>query len=257
MEAQQIGNYISIAWLTIISVAAIVVFFHFYYNFRIQKIERENQIKSFKAVIEEAEKQKKRIAQNLHDQVITTLSVAGQNIQDYLLSSGNEKVELKNLKAATTMINRSISDIRAITLELIPKTFSDFGLVKALELYINQLNDLEHIDIVIENKIIPADNMPIPENDQLNLYRICLEILNNLQKHSEYSYLGITIEYKGKSLIFTFEHDGKGTTNDEIENYRKSTKGLGLDSLKTRTMLLNAKIDYQNDVIKLIVPTAI
>jgi signal transduction histidine kinase len=82
---------------------------------------------------------------------------------------------------------------------------------------------------------------------QLNIYRICLEILNNLYKHANYQYLKIIVERTGNNLQFEFTHNGMGITTKEIDKLAAGSQGLGLKSLMSRALLLNATINYEID----------
>lgn len=254
METGNLESHFTVAWLAIETIIALVIVIHLYYNLGIQRLERRNQKKSFKAVIDAEEIQKQRISSNLHDQVITNLSIAGQKIQLHILTYESHTQVPEGLRKAATLINQGISDIRDITMELIPKTFAQFGLIKAIQLYVSGLNDIDSSETALIDKTSFEGQIPLSEKVQLNIYRICQEILNNLVKHSDYTVLNITAQSKASKLIFTFEHDGKGITNREIEGFRASGKGLGLDSLKSRLSMIDGRIDYQNDLIILTIP---
>jgi signal transduction histidine kinase len=74
---------------------------------------------------------------------------------------------------------------------------------------------------------------------------MCLEILNNLRKHAKYNALFVEVSNTQDELIISLRHDGKGVTNEEIETFTRLSTGLGLKSLRSRAILLNAGIIYE------------
>jgi signal transduction histidine kinase len=98
--------------------------------------------------------------------------------------------------------------------------------------------------VEFENQIALEELEVFDKQDQLNIYRICLEILNNLFKHSKCTQLRMVTQKDKDRIVFEFVHNGKGVNNEEMEIYTENSKGLGLKSLKARSLLLGATIDY-------------
>lgn len=243
MEAEEIGLVLGLIVVVFLGLAAALVIFHINYRAAMLKMENEKQIIAFKAAVEAEEKQKEKIARNLHDEVITLFTASGHRIEAYLGTFTDQNNIPKSLVEAKELIDQGIDGVRSIALDLIPNTFLNFGLIKALELYISQLGNAES-DAELANHTNFGAGLPFSKNDQLTIYRICLELLTNLSKHASYTYLRVTIEQANKSLVVSFEHDGLGVSNQDIKKLGESSKGLGLKSLESRLMLLNASINY-------------
>lgn len=211
-------------------------------------IEKEKQVEVFKAASEAEESQKEKIAKNLHDGVIPGITACQRsilkNIKDY---EKTQKIDLQRVKQDMESLNEIIDNIRNVSHDLIPGTLLSFGLIKALAYYIDQIRDTGNSKADFENLTLFEEEIPFSKTDQLHIYRTCLEILNNLYKHAHYKYLKVTTECQNGIFEIEFMHDGKGITNLEIEELSESGKGLGLKSLKSRLMLLNASINYYID----------
>ncbi len=254
MEDQsKIDVFIEFAWIAMFSLATILIFFSFNYRVKLLRkekekeiIEKEKQIIAFKASIEAEENQKERIANNLHDDIIPLLTALGQNIKHQKKDYYTMKLSALDFDKNAQIVDQSIKRMRAIALDLIPTTFLNFGLIKALEEYAKQLNNSGRL-VEIDIKTNIHGELPFSKPEQINIYRMCLEILNNLQKHADYTCLRITVENDETSFRFKFVHDGKAINNEEIELLGLSSAGLGLKSLKSRALILNATIDYSNE----------
>lgn len=248
METEAFGLVLAIVVLVIFALVATILIFFAKYKTNILKIEKEKQLALFKAVVDAEEEQKKKIAKNLHDEIMTSTTLLAQYIDNKYIDDTR----------ATELIEQIMSGLQAISLDLIPKSLFNFGLVKAVEQYVRLLNREDAIDVEIEDNIKEQGTLQMNEQVQVNVYRICLEILNNLKKHVRYSFIRITFALAEDSLIIDFSHNGEGVTNEEIRNLTEISPGLGLKSLETRLLILNGQINYhkeiRNSTITLIIP---
>lgn len=255
----EIGLFLG--WVVMAGLVAVLIFFSQNYRTKILRSEKDKQLLAFKTAIEAVEREKEAIARNLHDEIITLLTSLSQNNKMHIRNLVKMNLKKEDFAVDAAIINDSISGMRAIALGLMPPTFLNFGLLKALEQYVRQLlNKDTLIDFKIQDDL--KTEFPFNKNEQITIYRICAEILNNLQKHAYFYSLNISVTNVGKNYIFQFAHDGKGVTNNQIEGHLVAGKGFGLNSLKSRAFVLNATIDYKISesekisVVTLIVPLA-
>jgi signal transduction histidine kinase len=248
MEDQKvIVIFIGMGCLMMLILALVIILFYQHYRSNLLKLEKEKHIMAFKAAVEAEEKQKERIANNLHDEVLPLLLVIRQSIDRHIRNYDRHKIEKESLKTNSELIDQSISEIKAITLDLIPKVLLSFGLIKGLEQYIRQMNSSGVHITELKNKTTFTSEVPFSKSDQVNIYRICLEILNNLQKHAGFTNLTVIIDSRASSLLIEFWHNGKRVSNEDIEMFSEFTMGLGLKSLQSRLLMLNATIHYSKE----------
>lgn len=206
---------------------------------KLKEIEHEKELQMIKATIEAEEKQKQKIVNNLHDEIKPLLVLLRHNI---------DKNAIKNdIKPELELIDKIVEGIRTSCLDLIPAFLSKFGLAKSLEDYLFKLDNSDNIVTEFENKINDNELNRFTKQDILNIYRICLETTSNLVKYADCSFLKIKLESSDDKLIINFFHNGTLVSNHEINTLTENSKGLGLKSLKTRTLILNATIDYSVD----------
>jgi two-component system NarL family sensor kinase len=245
--------------------AAVIVIFVVYYQRKallkdseIKLFEQEQQILFFRATIEGEEKQKEKIAHNLHDSINPMLSVLKLNLSKHRNEIIKNKFNIEDLKNDAEIIDNVIDGIRTTCYNLIPKFLLEYGLIKSLNQYIDNINTPNNINGKFNNNLNTTE-APLSQQDQLSVYRICLEIINNLIKHSLCSIFELTISQPKGNLVLEFIHNGKGIDNEEVKTLIESNKGLGLKSLKTRAFILNANLNFSNNnntaVITLTIPT--
>lgn len=258
MENQsQIDLFIFIGILILICVAMLAAIIFIIYGRKIVEKESKVQLEIFRSVTESEEKQKEKIARNLHDEIIPILGAIEQsmdmNVKDFLIG----QFDLERAKNDVEAIEKIKKEIRNISHDLVPGAILSLGLFGALEYYVNKLaTSLTQVDFI--NQTSREQNAFFTLTDATHIYRMCLEILNNLKKHSGFKYLRVTIEIENSFLNIDFMHDGEAISNATIAELTESSIGLGLKSIQARALILNANINYSADAhvasVNLIIP---
>lgn len=254
MESQDITNIkllITLGILITLFLAVIIILFVVYYQrkmllkeAKILSMEQEKQIILFKASVEAEEQQKEKIARNLHDEINPILTVLKFNLSKHKIEINKNKFNPDSINVDTELLDKAIDGIRTTCLDLVPTFLLQYGIIKSLEAHARDLNQASLNAISFQNNTDQLLVDKIPTQDQLTIYRMCLEILNNLSKHAAYSELNMSIQNQTNLLSIIFQHNGKGVTNQEMNVFTEQSKGLGLKSLKARALILNAKINY-------------
>lgn len=211
---------------------------------RIKIMDQEKQIDLFKAAVEAEEQQKEKIARNLHDEINPLLSALKFNLSKHRIRAKKNEFEPDSLLQDEETLDKAIEGIRTTCYDLIPSFFLQYGLVPSLEEYVRNVQQIDELSAVFSSDVIPEELETFEKQEQLNIYRICLEILNNLLKHSHCTIFELSIISKNNQLVVKCTHNGKGVTNQEMEMCTDNSKGFGLKSIKARALLLKAKIDY-------------
>ncbi|MDC6366964.1 MULTISPECIES: ATP-binding protein [Flavobacteriaceae] len=200
-------------------------------NQELLTLKREFQIKTLESLIEGEEKERLRVAKELHDGVNGDLAAI-----KYKLSS---LLELNNtvIKEAITMIDDSCKQVRAISHNLIPPSLENFDLLEATQIYCANLNDVT-TDITIYFQHL-GETVTMPKKAEVNAFRIIQELVNNAVRHAEASNINVQISARENTVQITVEDDGKGFDSDKIES-----DGIGLSNVQSRTDYLNATTDF-------------
>lgn len=202
-------------------------------NQEILTLKREHQIKSLESLIEGEEKERFRIAKELHDGVNGYLSAIKYKLSSLL--EMNNKV----INEAITMIDDSCEQVRAISHNLVPPSLENFNLVEAAENYCNNLDSVNKETITFQ---FIGETVQMSKKAEVNAFRIIQELVANAIKHAEANEINVQISNRDEVLHITVEDDGKGFDTSNIKD-----KGIGLSNIRSRVNYLNADIDMMSN----------
>ncbi|MBA3827479.1 MAG: sensor histidine kinase [Taibaiella sp.] len=185
-----------------------------------------------KAEIDTQEKERKRIASDMHDELGPVISSIKLHI-NHLECKSDEDKEL--MEISNRHIDNMVNKLREISYNLLPAILVRHGLVKAVEEYIDKLGETNGLKINFDNSI--GDTI-LTKEEEINLYRILQEIIHNTIKHSKATFLSIQFRRHQSTLYLVTADNGIGF--DFNENSTKNS-GLGLYNLQSRAEVLNAK----------------
>lgn len=214
---------------------------------KIRLIEKERQVELLTATARAEENQKVELANKLHDDLLPLVNNAQRNIPGLLAEIESNGASLGKLREELSMLPVLEESIRNVIHEIVPKLFTSFGLLKAIEAFIKQMNRDRSTVAEFHNGTTFAGELPLSFDKQLLIFKVCREVLHNLQNHAKYEYLNISLEEVNPNFTLLFSHDGKRITNEEIDELRQNSSGMGLKLIETRLLLLNGTLDYSWD----------
>ncbi len=86
-----------------------------------------------------------------------------------------------------------------------------------------------------------------PEQELL-VFRVIQELVNNILKHSNASFIHITQNYQDGKFFIRIHHDGRGITQNDFDKLNKSAMGLGLKNIQSRIRVLHGGITFEKDI---------
>lgn len=174
------------------------------------------------------EDERRRIAQDLHDDVGNSLAAVR-----------NMVVQKKQPQEVEKEITNVIDTIRTISHNLMPVDFSEFTLVEIIRHLVNKYKDHPEVALEFEHNGKVIKIKPLTE---LVIYRIVNELVTNIFKHAQASKAFIQLMYQKDSLVVTVEDNGIG-----IRNKSGSEEGIGLRSIRLRAAYIHASINVESD----------
>jgi signal transduction histidine kinase len=213
-------------------VIGIILLYFIVLFIRQQHINRGLRKKNMLNEIAVLEKDRARIAADLHDELGPMLSFVKMCISSFDLPDEYDREQRQNAKE---QIDNVIGKIREISYDLMPDTVIKNGLIRALREYISFLNHVNDIRFTFD----APDHMEIPEDKSVNIYRIIQELLYNAIKHANASEIEIEIIKKRSMLMLKVADNGTGF---DYKQKLAERKGIGLGSLANRTRLAEGKM---------------
>jgi PAS domain S-box-containing protein len=195
------------------------------------RVKTENLV--IRAIIESQEKERARLAKDLHDSIIQQM--AGIKFQVSTTAFGIKKASQKQvLLRANNAMGELIAEIRNICFNLMPRSLEEFGLVKAVEEFCGHSFFVGRLKFEIRQ---PADFPALPVALSVDLYRVIQEFVNNTVRHSNAKRVIIVFSANRNSLSLLLQDNGKGFIP------REARGGMGLKNVQSRIRTHEGKLE--------------
>lgn len=179
--------------------------------------------------------ERKRVAADLHDNLGSTMSSLIWTMEaiDANKLQPEEKDVYQSLKS---MLSKAYDEVRMLSHNLLPEEFEKQGLTAALQYFVRKVNQNSSIkfDLHIDETLGKLD-----KKVEFELYSICLELVNNIIKHSKATKAKIEISKTENQLKLTVEDDGIGI-------FENNSDGKGMRNVRARVESLNGVWNMQN-----------
>lgn len=210
-----------------------------------QELQAEMQRQLLESSLEVQEVERRRIAKDLHDEVGAMLSVTKMSFNQ-LLKKLNTSAELtEHGKSTKEFLEESISQVRRISRELVPSTLEDFGLMSAIDEFIQKIHIASGVLFIFNHEGI-EENQRFDKKIELTIYRIAQELVNNALKHAEAEEITLKLMAQGNKIIFIFTDNGKGFDLAAVKKDPKS--GLGLRNIESRLSVVNGTFTIKSSI---------
>ncbi len=229
-------------WFYLLIGIGIGFVFYRTYIFRLKKVEKETlaQQAFSKQLIESQERERKRIASELHDGIgqnfliIKNRAVMGMNAV-----SDNEET-LSQLREISDIASESINEVREISYNLRPYQLDRLGLTKSLESIIEKISPTSRTSFTAD--IDNIDNV-FAKDSEINIYRIVQEALNNAIKHSNAQAVFVKVSRNDSQVEIAVEDDGRGFDPPKAAASQSDGSGGGLRDISERVRILGGTMN--------------
>jgi len=230
MDTQESKIYI--AALIAAGVLAMMLLYFIITMIKQQRKTQRLHLEKIHAEILAQEKERKKIASDLHDELGPILSAIKFKINSVDLAKEDDK---EIIQTASQHIDSTLERIRQISFDLLPITLTRKGIVQALEEFMSKVEKLVSLKIRFSHN----EMNELPDELKVNLYRIVLEIINNTVKHSQANNLTIDLRKTQKEILLLTADDGIGF---DLEKKSITNSGLGLRNLQSRTEIMRGEL---------------
>jgi len=207
----------------------------FYYRLRRKDFMKQKLIE---AVIQTEEKERKRIASDLHDGLGPLLSAAKLYFQAY--------IDAKDLESRSTIetrlisiIDSAIDDSTRISHNISPQILEKYGLQIALENFISEIDIHKNINFELSFEKIHRFDLKV----ELTIYRTILELIHNTIKHAKATRVCLKIFVSEDMLKVLYEDNGIGFSAEEKTDMKQ---GMGLKNIKNRVVSLKGNVVFDS-----------
>ena len=187
-----------------------------------KKLERNFSM----ATIRTEERERVRFSKELHDGIGPILSTIKLYLQWLSDTDNQEHIEIIK-KKINESINEATKSIKEVSHNLSPHVLTNYGLIEALNIFVNRINESGKLNITLKHNLKGRLNKDL----EIMFYRVCTELINNTIKHAEATNAKLKFKQEGDVIHFNYSDNGIGLTKDIQES---PDPGIGLYNIINR-----------------------
>jgi signal transduction histidine kinase len=233
MDAKETSFYTAI--LIVCGVIGVIIIYFIVSIIRQQRRSVRLYKQSLLTEITTLEKERSRMASDLHDEVGPILSAVKLRINSLDIHNETDREEVEK---TNEQIDNLLKRMREISFDLMPTSLTRKGLAAALSEFIEYCSKSSILKINFQ-----FNEIELLQPQAINLYRIVQEVIHNAIKHAEATELLIELRQERNKIILAAHDNGKGFNYEEKSS---EAKGLGLQNLLRRTEILGGKMFFES-----------
>lgn len=234
IENFEVAKAVFFILLAFVSMFVVLILFFYFSRKKIiqievdkKNLEIEHQKELLNSVIITQEEERKRIAQDLHDDISSKLNVVSLNSHLLKTPNLNETELLEITNNIIDLTQKALENSRRIAHDLFPPVLEKFGLQAGIEELVEEFNSTKKVKVIFENTI---DFGEFGDQNHLHIFRILQELLNNSLRHGKATKISIHFSNLGDEKKCTYIDNGIGFDSSDLEN----KKGLGMQNIESR-----------------------
>lgn len=194
----------------------------------------KKQTELYWSILTGEERERKRIAKELHDGLGAQLSALKLHVQsdgyEKMLLTGKSKTLHHNL---IKQIDEACLEVRNISHDLLPPGLINAGITESINRFLHKIKENSNIDLKFIHQI---EKETLTKDLEVQIFRIIQELVNNIIKHSHAQSAAIQIIQNHSKILIIAEDDGIGFDMETNQN------GLGINNINNRIASLNGSI---------------
>ena len=194
---------------------------------------KEQELSIINAMVGGQEKERKRIAEDLHDNLGSVLATLKLHFENLKINREKKKINQEELFDKTeSLIDQAYLKVRSIAHAKNAGVIANQALLIALQIMAEKISLADKIKIEVVHFGL---NERLENSLEITIFRIIQELITNIIKHADAKNATINISLYDKNLNIIIEDDGKGFDINKVD----LKEGMGISSIKTRVKHLN------------------
>jgi PAS domain S-box-containing protein len=193
------------------------------------------------------EKERKRVAQQLHDSIGQSLTGIKYCVENTLntMKRGRNVLVKKSLESVVPMIQNAIEEVQKIAMDLRPRMLEELDITATISWFCRQFQKI-YSGIRVE-KQIEIEDQRLPDSLKTVIFRILQEAFNNIARHSKADLVRLSLVKKDASIELVIKDNGLGFDVEDGFRIESSGRGFGLASMKERAELLGGSFAIRSE----------
>ena len=205
-----------------------------------QKLAQQALAKVSGQLIDAQEKERSRIARDLHDDICQRLALLSMEIgRANSASRGSPEATQENLEKIRKHCTEIATDVQSLSHQLHSATLDILGVVTAIRSFCKDFAKQHELTIEFTDRNVPPR---LPKDISLCLFRVAQEALHNAAKYSGTKQFFVALSATEKEIQLVIRDEGAGFDADEA----RKNPGLGLVSMQERVNLVHGKFSIES-----------
>ncbi|MEN6307609.1 MAG: PAS domain S-box protein [Anaerohalosphaeraceae bacterium] len=188
------------------------------------------------------ERERRRIAQDIHDSIGQILSFSGNELK--LLQRSVPEGIAESLRVITEQLDIAVEQARSLSFNLSPSLLYDLGLEVAIEDLADRISRERKMKCSFKNCSLEK---PLTEDVKVLLYRGARELLINASKHAQATMVKISCVRSGSDIVIEVQDDGRGFDVSTLKDKTKTVRGFGLRNLHERLQYIGGSMKIESN----------
>ena len=208
--------------------------------------KEEMRLQLLDKIMTAQEEERKRIARELHDETSQSLTslMVGLKVLDTKCASCPWEEAKVHVSKLSRLARDTLDEVHRLALELRPSVLDDWGLVVALQRYVDDFTAKVGLDCGCQ--MVGLDSQRLPPQIEIALYRIVQESLTNVVRHAHAQHVSIVLKRQRASVLAIIEDDGVGFDVSQATGAPASNGRLGLFGMQERAALLGGTLTIES-----------
>ena len=233
MDEKETGLYTAV--LIVSFIIGIIITYFFVSILRQHRRSLNLYKQSIYTEINTLEKERSRMAADLHDEVGPVLSAVKLRLSSLDVHDPDDVAEIRK---TNEQIDKLLRRMREISFDLMPNSLIRKGLPAAIGEFIDYCSKSSTLQIKFRH-----DDMRLSMHQSINLYRIIQEIIHNTIKHARASVLTMDLKNENDKIVLSVHDNGIGFS---YENKTAEASGLGLRNLLSRVEIIGGQMFFES-----------
>ena len=205
-------------------------------------------------ILQVQDEERRKIARDLHDGIGQTFAALKMELTQMARSDSHPKI----LANAIELVDEGLNQSRTISYLLHPPMLDEVGFSAAAKWLVDGFSQRSKIAVTLD---VP-DDLKLPKELELTLFRVLQEGLTNVHRHSGSDKAEVVVAATSRSVIITLADYGKGIPAQVLENFKttKSPAGVGLAGIRGRVADIDGTLELecpgQGTVLRVTIPYA-
>jgi len=191
-------------------------------------------------ILDIQEDERRHIARDLHDQIGQALTALKVNLQSIQRSSNGSVLNNASFEESLAIIDRTIQQVRNLSLELRPSLLDDLGVVAAIRWYVDRQAQRAGFkwDLIVD-----PPEMRLKPDLETTCFRLVQEAITNVVRHAQASLVQIELRQHEKELELIIRDDGVGFDVRAAQARSANDPSLGLVGMEERVQIIGGRIE--------------